>query len=83
MTHKTITVDQYKNIEWICTRQEALKRKKELEKQGFFPIIAGKNAKTIGQNWFTWNDLYAASIFRNDISNIGRDWVIAWNNMEN
>ncbi len=83
MTHKTITVNQYANIEWIENRQQALKRKKELEKQGCSPIIAGKKARTNGQGWFTWNDLYAASLFRDNISNIGSDWVIAWNDKEN
>ena len=78
MTHKTIAEDQYANIEWLETRQQALKRKKQLEKQGHSPIIAGKKARTNG-GWFAWNDLYFASLFRDNISNIGRDWVIAWN----
>lgn len=83
MTHKTITVNQYANIEWIATRKEALKRRKELENQGLFPIVAGMKAKTPEMGWLTWHDLYIASLTRdNPPSNIGSPWVVAWNDSE-
>ena len=56
MTHNTITFNQYANIEWIETRKEALKRKRELEKHGI--KCDGKRAVQLKKNDYENYDLF-------------------------
>lgn len=74
MTHKTITVDMVHNFAWYDTRTEALRKVRELEKQGIVCYLGGKRAKSK----FTYLDIKIAAIQHNLWSGGDSPWVVAW-----
>lgn len=74
MTHKTITADMVHNFAWYDTRVEALKKVRELEKQGVACYLGGKYAKSK----FAYLDIKIAAIQNNCWSGSGSLWVVAW-----
>lgn len=74
MVHKTIKVNDVSNFAWYDTRAEAMKKVKELEKEGITPFIGGKRAKS----WATYGDIKTAAIYQNRWTGSGSPWIVAW-----
>ena len=74
MTRKTITVDMVHNFAWYDTRAEALRKVRELEKQGIACYLGGKHAKSK----FMYLDIKIAAIQHNCWSGSDSPWVVAW-----
>lgn len=75
MTHKTITVNEIHYFIWCETRSEALRRAKEIEKQGITGVhVAGKRAKTRED----YMDIQRAAIYQDKWSGGNSPWVVAW-----
>ena len=74
MTHNTIKVNDVSNFWWFETRAEAMKKVKELEREGIKAHVGGKRAKS----WVTYGDIKSAAIYQNKWSGSGMPWVVAW-----
>ena len=74
MVHKTIAADMVHNFAWYDTREEVLRKVRELEKQGIASYYGGKRAKSK----FTYHDIKIAAIHNNCWSGSDSPWVVAW-----
>lgn len=74
MENKTITVDMVHHFSWCDTKGEALKKVRELQKQGITAYFGGKYARSKQK----YHDLKIAAIYQGKWGGSGLPWVVAW-----
>lgn len=74
MTHEIIKVNDVQNFAWFENKTDAMKKARQLEKQGIAAKIGGKRSKS----WAVYHEIKIAAIFQNEWSGSGMAWVVAW-----